>query len=88
MPATSPHPLSETALRVLAAWTQGKTPAPEDMDVLRRSALPEERGLEIDQLACQVIERELLCPQRAQQETQRKQSLEGCEPEHPAATTR
>ena len=47
------------ALRVLCSQCAGKTPLPADLDLLRKSALAEERDLEIDDLARVVARREL-----------------------------
>jgi hypothetical protein len=50
--------LCEIALRVLQAWTYKELPAFSDIEILRRSCLPEETGVAIDELACRVIGRE------------------------------
>ena len=50
----SPKELIETALRVLAAWTDGRKPAPADLNTLKE-ALPSSAHLPDDDLACQVI---------------------------------
>ena len=50
----SPKELVEIALRVLAAWTNGRKPAPADVEALRR-AFPSSAHLPDDDLACQVI---------------------------------
>lgn len=50
--------LVETALRVLTAWTYKDLPAFSDLEILRRSCLPEEAEVPIDELACRVIGRE------------------------------
>ena len=50
----SPKELVETALRVLAAWTDGRIPAPADVEALKR-AYPSSAHLPDDDLACQVI---------------------------------
>jgi len=50
----SPKELVETALRVLAAWTDGRKPAPADDEALKR-AYPSSAHLPDDDLACQVI---------------------------------
>jgi hypothetical protein len=46
--------LVETALRVLAAWIDGRRPAPADLSTLR-NAFPSSAHLPDDDLACQVI---------------------------------
>ena len=50
----SPKELVETALRVLAAWTDGRKPASADVEALKR-AFPSSAHLLDDDLACQVI---------------------------------
>src|ERR1035441_8179452 len=50
----SPRELIETALRVLAAWTDGRKPASADVEALKR-AFPSSAHLLDDDLACQVI---------------------------------
>ena len=50
----SPRELVETALRVLAAWTDGRKPAPADLNTLKE-AFPSSAHLPDDELACQVI---------------------------------
>ena len=50
----SPRELVETALRVLAAWTDGRKPASADVEALKR-AFPSSAHLPDDELACQVI---------------------------------
>ena len=50
----SPKELLETALRVLAAWTDGRKPAPADLNTLKE-AFPSSAHLPDDDLACQVI---------------------------------
>ena len=50
----SPRELVETALRVLAAWTDGGKPASADLDILKE-AFPSSAHLPDDELACQVI---------------------------------
>ena len=50
----SPKELVETALRVLAAWTDGRKPAPADLNTLKE-AFPSSAHLPDDDLACQVI---------------------------------
>jgi hypothetical protein len=50
----SPKELVETALRVLAAWTDGRKPAPADLNTLREE-FPSSAHLPDDDLACQVI---------------------------------
>jgi len=44
----------ETALRVLAAWTDGRKPASADLTTLKQ-AFPSSAHLPDDDLACQVI---------------------------------
>ena len=46
--------LVETALRVLAAWIEGRKPARADVEALKR-AYPSSAHLPDDELACQVI---------------------------------
>src|SRR5664280_1430914 len=50
----SPKELVETALRVLAAWTDGRKPALADVEALKQ-AFPSSAHLPDDDLACQVI---------------------------------
>jgi hypothetical protein len=50
----SPRKLVETALRVLAAWTDGRKPASADVEALKE-AFPSSAHLPDDDLACQVI---------------------------------
>ena len=50
----NPKELIETALRVLAAWTDGRKPAPADLNTLKE-AFPSSAHLPDDDLACQVI---------------------------------
>ena len=50
----SPKELVETALRVLAAWTDGGKPALADLNTLKE-AFPSSAHLPADDLACQVI---------------------------------
>ena len=50
----SPKELVETALRVLAAWTDGRKPALADLNTLKE-AFPSSAHLPADDLACQVI---------------------------------
>ena len=50
----SPKELVETALRVLAAWTDGRKPAPADLNTLKE-AFPSSAHLPDEDLACQVI---------------------------------
>src|ERR1019366_1796811 len=50
----SPRELVETALRVLAAWTNGRKPASADVEALKQ-AFPSSAHLPDDDLACQVI---------------------------------
>ena len=54
-----PQDLLETALRVLTHKVGGSKPLAKDIRRLKQSALPEERELETDRLACQVVAREL-----------------------------
>jgi hypothetical protein len=51
--------LMETALRVLAHKVTGARPAPEDVQLLKQHALPEETNLDTDRIACQVVAREI-----------------------------
>jgi hypothetical protein len=50
----SPEKLVEIALRVLAAWIDGRKPARADVEALKR-AFPSSAHLPDDDLACQVI---------------------------------
>jgi hypothetical protein len=50
----SPRELVETALLVLAAWTDGRKPASADVEALKE-AFPSSAHLPDDDLACQVI---------------------------------
>jgi hypothetical protein len=50
----SPSELVETALRVLAAWTDGRKPALTDLKTLKE-AFPSSAHLPDDDLACQAI---------------------------------
>ena len=50
----NPRELVETALRVLAAWTDGRKPASADLTTLKQ-AFPSSAHLPDDDLACQVI---------------------------------
>jgi hypothetical protein len=54
-----PDDLLETALRVLTYKIGGSKPTAKDIRMLKQNALPEERELETDRLACQVVAREL-----------------------------
>jgi hypothetical protein len=49
--------LALTALRVLSAWTKGKTSESNDVKILRAHALSEEADLPADELACRIIAR-------------------------------
>ena len=59
--APEPDDLFEIALRVLSRLTARppKEPDPADVEYLRQSATSKERDLPLDDLACNVIEREL-----------------------------
>ena len=48
----------ETALGVLKAWTCGDPPASNEVELLRQHALPDERDLPADELACRIVFRE------------------------------
>ena len=50
----NPRELVETALRVLAAWTDGRKPASADLTTLKQ-AFPWSAHLPDDDLACPVI---------------------------------
>ena len=50
----NPKELVEVALRVLAAWTDGRKPASTDLDILKE-AFPSSANLPDDELACQVV---------------------------------
>jgi hypothetical protein len=45
------------ALRVLSSICSGKPADASDVDLVKASALPEERDLELDDLACAVAQR-------------------------------
>lgn len=49
--------LLEAALHVLVAWNTGNEPDPLEVEALR-NAVPASAGMEIDELACQIIHRE------------------------------
>jgi hypothetical protein len=51
--------LMETALRVLAHKVGGSTPPAEDVQTLKKNALPEETELDTERIACQVVAREI-----------------------------
>jgi hypothetical protein len=53
------HQLLKAALRVLGSWVEYRSPAPEDLEMLRESLGESGRDLPVDLLANQVIEREL-----------------------------
>jgi hypothetical protein len=53
------HSLTRTALRVLNACTEHQTPQPADVEVLTRHAILSEEGLPIDELASEILRREL-----------------------------
>ena len=48
------------ALRVWTRFNSESDQAPEDVEILRRNALPGESKLRIDDLACRIIKRELV----------------------------
>jgi hypothetical protein len=48
-----------TALRVLAAITDHKLPQPIDLQFLRKHALPSESSLPPDEMAREIVQREL-----------------------------
>ena len=50
--------LVEIALRMLTDWTSGRNPASNDMEILRQHASPASLNLPIDQLACEIVNRE------------------------------
>ena len=50
----SPREVIETALHVLAAWTDGHQPISADVEILRRE-FPASADLPVDELACQII---------------------------------
>jgi hypothetical protein len=52
-----------SALRVLASLYSGASLSVSDVDRLRTSALPEERDLELDELARRIARRELHQPE-------------------------
>jgi hypothetical protein len=52
--------LMQTALTVLIACTERRDPQPADVELLRKHALPYEIDLPIDELACEIIRRELV----------------------------
>lgn len=47
------------ALRILTQFNGGAEPAAEDVQVLKRSARPHEQELQIDAMACAIIQRGL-----------------------------
>ena len=49
----------ETALRILAHKVGGGKAPAEDVEDLKRNALPDETGLDTDRIACQVVAREI-----------------------------
>jgi hypothetical protein len=49
----------QTALAVLIACTEHCHPEPADVELLKKHALPHEADLPIDELACEIIQREL-----------------------------
>jgi hypothetical protein len=51
--------LMHTALAVLTAYTEHRHPQPADVDLLKKHALPSEADLPIDELACEIVRREL-----------------------------
>jgi hypothetical protein len=53
-----------TALRVLSAITEHKKPQETDVEFLRRHALPSETALAPDDLAKEIIQRELKKPRK------------------------
>ena len=55
----APKDLMERALRVLADKVGGRKPPAEDVQILKKNALPEETGLDTDRIACQVVAREI-----------------------------
>jgi hypothetical protein len=59
--APKPNELFHIALRVLSRLTARppEEPDPADVEYLRQSASSKERGLQLDSMACKVIEREL-----------------------------
>jgi hypothetical protein len=59
--APEPDELFEIALRVLSRLTARppQEPDPTDVEYLRQSVPSKERSLQLDDLACNVIEREL-----------------------------
>ena len=50
----SPKELVLTALNVLAAWSDGRKPAPADIQILKE-AYPSIAHLPLDELCCQII---------------------------------
>ncbi len=51
--------LFQVALRVWIQYNTNTAYAEEDVEILKLAALPEERRLRIDMLACAIIRREL-----------------------------
>ena len=49
----------QLGLRVLAAWGAKRVPSHEDVAMLRKLASPEDTARPIDELACEVVQREL-----------------------------
>lgn len=57
----------QMALRVLAAWGARTAPSHEDVAMLRKLVSPEDTARPIDELACEVVQRELRrCRRRKQ----------------------
>ena len=49
----------QTALRVLVALTEKRQPDPADVDALRRYSAPQPEEFELDEFACDVIQKAL-----------------------------
>ena len=47
----------QTALRVLTAITEGRQPDPVDVTALQGYAGPQPEGIDLDEFACEVIQR-------------------------------
>jgi hypothetical protein len=51
--------LIHTALRVLTDCTEHRNHRPADFELLKKHAMPSEADLPVDELACEIIRREL-----------------------------
>jgi hypothetical protein len=50
----------QTALRVLTAITEGRQPDPADVAALRSYAGPQPAGIDLDEFACEVIQKAIM----------------------------